>query len=452
MHEHGRAEEAAGFLARHPGIKHVQMMFSDCNGVLRGKSLDVSELAALYAQGRPLPSSIAALTLHGDDAENTGLLWDVGDMDCRVFAVPGTLLPTPWLSTPTAQVLVMLDPTLGQPAAVADPRLAACRMVQRLTRAGLTPVLAVELEFFLLDAARGDARPPHPVTPRGVHPHVYSIDEVEALQEFFADLYRCCDLQGLPAETAISEFGPGQVEITLRHRADALRALDDAVLFRRLVKGVAARHGMLACFMAKPFASCAGSGMHLHLSLNDDMGHNAFAAEDEAGTPSLRHAIGGMAATAADAMLMFAPHGNSYRRFCAASYAPLAPTWGINNRTVALRVPTGPATSRHVEHRIAGADANPYLAAAAMLAGALHGIRSQLDPGPPVTGDGYAAMGPALPRHWAEAIGTCAGSAFMRDAFGDRFIDIYTAIKRTEQQRYAAEITDQDYDWYLHTV
>lgn len=452
MNEHGKPAEAAEFLARHPDLQHVQMMFTDCNGVLRGKSLRASELSALYAQGRPLPSSIAALTLHGDDAENTGLLWEVGDMDCRVFPVPGTLLPTPWLQPSTAQVLVMLDPELGLPAAAADPRLAASRIVARLQQAGLTPVLAVELEFFLLESPAAAPSPPRPVTPRGVHPHVYSIDEIESLQPFFADLYRCCDLQGLPAETAISEFGPGQLEVTLTHRADALRALDEAVLFRRLVKGVAARHGMLACFMAKPFASCAGSGMHLHLSLRDRDGRNLFAAEAPDGTPALRHAIGGMASTAAEAMLMFAPHGNSYRRFCAASYAPLSPSWGVNNRTVSLRVPTGPADSRHIEHRIAGADANPYLAAAAMLAAAQHGIAAAIDPGPAVTGDGYAARSPALPRHWADAIETCAASTFLRGSFGDRFIDIYTALKRTEQRRYASEITQQDYDWYLRTV
>lgn len=452
MNEHGDPAEAAAFLASHPELQHVQMMFTDCNGVLRGKSLRATELTALYTQGRPLPSSIAGLTLHGDDAENTGLLWEVGDMDCRVFPVPGTLLPTPWLQVPTAQVLVMLDPERGLPAADADPRLAASRIVARLAHAGLTAVLAVELEFFLLARSGDGVFPPRPITPRGPHPYVYSIDEVEALQPFFADLYRCCDLQGLPAETAISEFGPGQLEITLTHRTDALHALDEAVMYRRLVKGVAARHDMQACFMAKPFASCAGSGMHLHLSLNDRAGRNVFASEAPSGTPVLRQAIGGMATTAAEAMLMFAPHGNSYRRFRAASYAPLAPSWGINNRTVSLRVPTGPAESRHIEHRIAGADANPYLAAAAMLAGALHGISGELDPGPPVTGDGYAARCPALPRDWADAIETCAGSPFMREAFGDRFIEIFTAIKRTEQRRYATEITHQDYDWYLHTV
>jgi len=446
-------DEAREFLARNPDIRHVQMMLVDHNGVLRGKSLRPHELPALYEGGRPLPSSIAALTLDGDDAENTGLLWEVGDMDCLAFPVPGTLLRSPWLAAPTAQVLVMLDPELGMPSAAADPRLAAIRVIERLKKNDLNPVMAVELEFYLLDAASSRQRPPVPVAPRGAHPHVYSIDEVEALGPFFDDIYRACDVQKLPAETAISEFGPGQLEITLTHRAEAIRALDEATLYRRLVKGVAARHGYLACFMAKPFGGHAGSGTHLHLSLTDRHGRNVFADDDPAGTPALRYAIGGMAETAADMMALFAPHANSYRRFTSNSYAPLFPTWGINNRTVSMRIPTGAAETRHVEHRICGADANCYLAAAAVLAGVDHGIDREIDPGTPVAGDGYQVTdAPPLPVHWPMAIERFAQSPLAKDYFGKRFVEVYSAVKRSESQRYLAEISNQDYDWYLQTV
>lgn len=446
-------DEAHEFLARHPDIRHVQMMFVDLNGVLRGKSLRPDELPSLYAHGRPMPSSSAALTLDGDDSEGTGLLWEVGDMDCLCFPIPGTLVRTPWLATPTAQVLVGFDLQLGMPAAAADPRLAALRAIERLRGRGLNPVMAVELEFYLLSGDSATLRPPRPMLPRGEHPHVYGIEELESFAPFLDAVYRACDVQGLPAETAISEFGPGQLEITLTHRADALQALDEAVLFRRLVKGVAARHGYMACFMAKPFAKFAGSGTHLHLSLTDDGGRNLFASEDPAGTPLLRFAIGGMAETAADMMAVFAPHANSYRRYCANSYAPLFPTWGINNRTVSLRVPTGAAETRHVEHRICGADANPYLAAAAVLAGVDHGIAREIEPGEPVAGDGYQVTdAPPLPVHWPLAIERFAQSALAREYFGKRFVEIYAAVKRTESQRFLGEVTAQDYDWYLQTV
>ena len=454
MTDHRAApDEARAFLAANPDIRHVQMMLVDHNGVLRGKSLRPCELDALYTRGRPLPSSIAALTLDGNDAEHTGLLWEVGDMDCIAFPVPGTLVRCPWLAAPTAQVLIMLDPELGMPAAAADPRLVAMRAIERLQKRALVPVMAVELEFYLLEGRSAQQRPPSPVAPRGVHPHVYGIDEIEALSPFFDDLYRACDVQQLPAETAISEFGPGQLEITLTHRADTLRALDEATMYRRLVKGVATKHGFLACFMAKPFSGSAGSGTHLHLSINDRAGRNVFAHDDPAGTPALRHVIGGMAETAADMMALFAPHANSYRRFCSNSYAPLFPTWGVNNRTVSMRVPTGPADTRHVEHRICGADANGYLAAAAVLAGADHGIDREIDPGAPVAGDGYQVTDASpLPVHWPLAIERFAQSALAKDYFGRRFVEIYAAVKRSESQRYMSEINNQDYDWYLQTV
>ena len=449
MSTHDNAE-VRRFLDENPDIEQVQVLLSDNNGVLRGKSLRVHELDALYRNGRPLPSSIVALTIDGDDADNTGLLWEVGDMDCVALPVPGTLVRCPWLATPSAQVLLSMDEVKGAPAVVADPRQAARRVVARLLADGYTPVVAVELEFYLLDP---NAATPTPSQPRGPQRHVYSIDEVEAHAPFFDELYSACRVQGLPAETAISEFGTGQMEITLTHRADALRALDEAVMYRRLVKGVAAKHGLKACFMAKPFAHLPGSGTHLHMSLNDAAGANVFADEDPHGSALLKHAIGGMAATAADAMALFAPHANSYRRFSANSYAPLAPTWGVNNRTVSLRVPTGAAPTRHIEHRICGADANPYLAAAAMLAGAHYGITNTIDPGAPVEGDGYAASNaPPLPQHWQEAVERFAGSSFLKEYLGARFVEVYAAVKRTEYARFFSEVTAQDYAWYLHTV
>ena len=179
--------------------------------------------------------------------------------------------------------------------------------------------------------------------------------------------------------------------MTLAHKADALRACDDAILHKRMVKAVAQKYGMEATFMAKPFEESAGNGMHLHASLLDAAGKNAFASEDPAGTPLLRQAIAGMQATISDAFLIFAPNANSYRRFKANSYAPVAPTWGVNNRTVSFRVTAGPAASRHVEHRIGGADANPYLAMADKPAGMWPGIGHKPPPGRPCVGHGYGA-------------------------------------------------------------
>ncbi|MBK8956840.1 MAG: glutamine synthetase [Proteobacteria bacterium] len=445
--------QAREFLARHPELRHVQLMQTDLNGILRGKSIQRAELERIYNEGLPLPSSIAALTADGDDAENTGLLWEIGDMDCLAWPLPGTLVPTPWLKTPSAQVLMMFDAEQGGPAAAADPRLAAARVIRLLQEDGYTPVMAVELEFYLLDAEAARAGRAQAASTRGRHPHVYSVEEIESRAAFLDDLYACCEAQGLPVSTTISEFGPGQFEITLKHRSDALRALDEGVMYKRAVRGVAQRHGLWASFMAKPFPVLPGSGLHLHLSLNDANGCNVFAAEALDGNDLLKHAIGGMAASAGDMMALFAPFGNSYRRYQAYNCAPLVANWGVNNRTVALRIPTGPAASRHVEHRICGADANPYAVAAAVLAGVHHGLRKRIDPGPAVSGDAYQQKNhAALPRDWLSAIDRFADSAFARDYFGQRFVEVYCAIKRTESGRYFGEVPQQDYDWYLHTL
>jgi len=253
--------------------------------------------------------------------------------------------------------------------------------------------------------------------------------------------------------TLMGEYAPGQFEITLEHRADALRAVDDAILFKRAVRGVAMRHGRVASFMAKPFTEHAGCGMHLHASLADDRGANAFAADDPAGSPLLRHAIGGLRHTLADGMAIYAPNANSYRRFCSRSYAPVAPTWGVNNRTVSLRIPIGPPSSRHVEHRVAGADANPYLVTALVLSGMLYGIERALDPGPPVQGNGYSVTTPAdWPLQWSASLDRAAASEFLVDALGAPFLDLFLAIKRQECDKFGALVSDREYEWYLGTA
>lgn len=356
-------DEARSFLAANPDIDMVELFILDANGVPRGKLLHREELLAVYESGRPLPSTILGLTLQGDDVENSGLVWDVGDIDCRAYPLAGSLVRLPWRQIPTAAVQVSMHPQEGLPASIADPRHLLIKIIDQLKAEGYHPVMACELEFYLLDTKRdGNGRPQPALDADGGRPRhtqVYGLRELEQIEPFLADLYAACKLQGIPARTAISEYAPGQVEITLEH-GDALEAMDQAVRYKRLVKAVAHQHGMQATFMAKPFDDLAGTGMHMHVSLADAEGHNLFAAADPAGTPLLRQAVGGMLASLLDSLLLFCPNANSYRRFQANSYAPLAPTWGVDNRTVSLRVPGGPANSRHIEHRICGADANPY--------------------------------------------------------------------------------------------
>ncbi len=231
-----------------------------------------------------------------------------------------------------------------------------------------------------------------------------------------------------------------------------MRAADDAVLYKRAAKGVALRHGCEATFMAKPFADMAGSGMHLHVSVNDTKDKNIMASEAPEGAAPVKHAIGGMKALLAESMAIYAPNANSFRRFKANSYAPVAPTWGVNNRTVSFRVPAGAPNTRHIEHRVAGADAHPALALAALLAAVHHGLSNKIDPGPAIVGDGYAqaaASGEKIPVNWFAAVDRFAESELLKDYLGERFVRMYSIVKRTEQERFQSVISDVDYDWYL---
>lgn len=454
--------EADAFLAAHPDVHNIELFIIDPCGVPRGKLLRREELRAIYQNGRPLPSSILGLTIRGEDVDATGLVWEVADADCWAYPLPGSLKLQTWRATPTAQVQVSMHPEQGRPASVADPRHVLARQVERLKADGYQPVMAAELEFYLLDQTRdAEGRPQPARQSNGVRPQapqVYGVLELEQLAPFLDDLYAACAAQGLPARTAISEYAPGQVEITLEHRSDALQAMDEAVRYKRLVRGVAHKHGYQACFMAKPFGELAGSGLHMHVSLADADGHNLFASEVDdlvggsaagGGAPLLRQAIAGLLDTLEDGLAVFCPNANSFRRFQANSYAPLAKSWGVNNRTVSLRVPGGPAASRHVEHRICGADANPYLAATLLLAGIHHGLRQQRDPGAPIEGNGYEQAREVLPTDWLTALRTLERSAWAREALGADFHRVYLAIKREEYRQFMGEVGEQDWRWYL---
>ncbi|WP_027896302.1 glutamine synthetase family protein [Zestomonas thermotolerans] len=446
-------QEARDFLTRHPEVRSFELILIDANGVPRGKLLHRDELLAVYENGRPLPSSILALTIQGEDVEASGLVWEVADADCWTYPLPGSLTLQPWRNVPTGQFQVSMHPERGLPATPADPRHVLVRSIERLKADGYHPVMAVELEFYLLDQRRDAQGRPQPALQmngsRPQAPQVYGVYELEQLQPFLDDLYAACEAQSLPLRTAISEYAPGQLELTLEHRFDALQAIDEGIRYKRLVKGVANKHGLQACFMAKPFGDLAGSGLHLHVSLADEQGNNLFAAEDPEGTPLLHQAIGGMMATLLDSLAIFCPNANSFRRFQANSYAPLAKSWGVNNRTVSFRVPGGPANSRHIEHRICGADANPYLAAAAVLAGIHYGIRHQCDPGPAVQGNGYEQAREFLPTDWLTALHALERSSWAEEAFGGDFLKVFLAIKWQEYRQFMGEVGEQDWRWYL---
>jgi len=451
--------EAQAFLDAHPEIEAFDIVLTDANGVGRGKIIRRHELMSLYKGGRHMPISILGLDITGEDVHETGLIWDSGDGDLRAWPVPGTLVPLYGTSPARGQVLMAMYHLDGAPMS-SDPRHALARQVEKLAEKGLHPAGAFELEFFLLANERdaeGKVQPAGAVLDgrRSAKTEVYSVDHLHGMEPLFSDIYAAAKEQGIPAETVISEYAPGQYELTLDYRKDILRAADDLVMLKRIVRTQARRHGVTACFMAKPIEQYAGSGMHLHVSLLDREGQNAFTEKPgETWSLLLLHALGGLAATMAESMLVFAPHANSWRRFVSQSYAPVAPTWGVNNRSVALRVPAGDAKNRRIEHRPSGVDANPYLVAATVLAGIAKGIEEQLDPGPETTGNGYEADSgdSAMPADWRAAIDAATASAFLREALGADLHNTFTAIKQAEYFRVARTVSELDYHLYLHEV
>ncbi len=451
--------EAEDFLAEHPEIEAVDIVLHDSNGIGRGKIIRRHELPSLYKSGRHMPISILGLDICGEDVHETGLIWDQGDGDLRAWPIPGTLKALHNTTPPRAEVLMSLYELDGRPM-TSDPRHALQRQVDAFAKRGLKPAGAFELEFFLLAKERGPdgmVRPAADVLDgRDSHKtEVYSVDHLHGMLPLFSDIYAGAAKAGITAETMISEYAPGQYELTLHYREDVMQAADDLMRLKRIVRAQARAHGVVACFMAKPIADYAGSGMHFHVSLMNEGGENVFAEKTPGEwTDTLLHALGGLRTTMAESMLVFAPHLNSWRRFANQSYAPISTAWGVNNRSVALRVPAGDLRARRIEHRPSGVDANPYLVAATVLGGILHGLDKRIDPGPETTGNAYEedAGGATIPRDWRAAIEAAERSAFLKDALGEDMHRTFTAVKAAEYARVARTICDVDYDLYLHTV
>ena len=451
--------EAEAFLAAHPEIEAIDIVLHDSNGIGRGKIIRRHELLSLYRSGRHMPISILGLDICGEDVHETGLIWDQGDGDLRAWPIPGTLKPLHNTTPPRAEVFLSLYELDGRPM-TSDPRHALARQVEAFAARGLKPAGAFELEFFLLDPQRGPdgrVRPARDVLDgrASSKTEVYSLDQLHGMLPLFSDIYAGAAKAGITAETLISEYAPGQYELTLHYRDNVLHAADDIVRLKRIVRAQARAHGVTACFMAKPVEDYAGSGMHFHVSLPDAAGRNVYTEDAGAGwTAPLLHSLGGLRATMGEAMIVFAPHLNSWRRFANQSYAPVSTAWGVNNRSVALRIPEGARAARRIEHRPAGVDANPYLIGATVLAGIAHGLDKRLDPGPETTGNGYAddADGPPIPRDWGAAIQMGASSEFLKSALGADMHRTFIAVRQAEFARVARTISNVDYDLYLHTI
>ncbi|CDZ38819.1 Glutamate--putrescine ligase [Neorhizobium galegae bv. officinalis] len=444
-------------MASNPASPRIEILLVGMNGDLRGKQIPLEAEKKVWDGTVRLPSSTQSLDIWGyDNDEITGLSMSIGDPDGLCIPDRRSLAPMPWAPEGSKQVLSTMHEFDGTPSFM-DPRAILAALLKRFDERGLTPVVATELEFYVIEddwRETGRPRPPASLMYRG-EPNgfqLYDMRAVDALDDYLQTVRAWAKLQDLPADATTAEFGPGQFEINLLHRADALAAADDCIYLKRIAEQAARKHGLKSTCMAKPYAEHAGSGLHVHASIIDRDGSNVLDARG--GDPvRLKSVCAGMLKTMRDAQLVFAPFANSYRRFQPGSFAPVDIDWGYGHRGTAVRIPDAQGPAARIEHRVAGADVNPYLLLTAILGGMLLGLDETLDPGPATEpGKEPPAGTNKLTHDFLTAVEEFSASPFIADVFGARYQKLYGDTKRKEAITYLRTVSDFDYQTYLPRI
>lgn len=438
-------EEYDAYCAAHGVPDRLELLLSDINAIQRGKWLAGDDAKKLTTGAVRLPMSTYAPNIMGQEVEATGLGIVQGDPDGRITPILGSLRPVPWAEGHVAQVQVEMQDEDGQ-ISFLSAREQLRRVLDRFKAKGLTPVLATELEFYMIQQRKTNTTPPRPPyrLPKAQN---YDLDVLSRTEAVLTDILSACRKQALATDTLIAEYGPGQFEINFHHTDNVLAAADTAMLFRRLVRGVVRRHDLEATFMAKPYSDYPGNGFHVHISVLDADGNNIFAA-DKGVSDTLKNAVAGVLDTMPDAQAVFAPHMNSYRRFQPGDFSPSSPNWGLDHRGAGVRLPETKGPGARLEHRICGADVNPYLALAAILGGILHGLDKKPDLPLPLD-DPKAEETEPLGHDWRNAVDMFSESPFIEDLFGAEWRDIYATIRYDEIETLTGEISPVEYRYYL---
>ena len=435
-------------------ITEVECILADINGVARGKILPGYKfLKSLVDDSLRLPESIFIQTVSGDYPEENVI--DPTDRDVRLRADASTVRLVPWYAEPTAQVIADAHHHNGSPVDISC-RHVLQRVVELYRARGWKPTVAPELEFFLTKINPDPDYPLEPPVGRSRRAETgrqsYGIDAVNEFDPVFEDVYDWCEAQALDVDTLTHEAGAAQMEINFNH-GDPVALADQAFLFKRTLRQAALKHDIYATFMAKPMEREPGSSMHVHLSLYDaENGRNLFAGEEMgAYSPLFLSFIAGLQKFLPQAMPLLAPNVNSYRRLRRWSTAPINVHWGWENRTVGLRVPASMPEQRRVENRVAGADANPYLAIAASLACGYLGMVEELDPTDPITGTAYR-LAQTLPQQLPDGLRKLASSAPLKEVLGDKFVKVLLAVKQAEHDAYQSVISSWEREHLLLNV
>ena len=424
-------------------VTEIECLVPDLTGVARGKILPREKFTE--DRGMRLPEAVVAMGVTGEFPEE-GPYYDVispNDLDMHLRPDPSTVRIVPWASDPTAQVIHDCYDRHGKLVPYA-PRSVLRRVCELYDAEGWSPVVAPELEFYLVARNTDPDIPLKPPVGRSgraeTSRQAYSIDAVNEFDPLFEDVYAYCEQMELNVDTLIHEVGAGQMEINFFH-AHPLALADEVFFFKRTLREAAMRHDMFATFMAKPIAGEPGSAMHLHQSiLSKQTGLNIFSNADGTASKEFYWFIGGLQRHVPAAMALFAPYVNSYRRLVRANAAPINIQWGTDNRTVGIRSPIATPAARRVENRVIGADANPYVALAASMACGYLGIKNRIEPAPECKGDAYLGDY-QLPRSLLEALGMLRGATALHEVLGKEFVTVYTEVKEIEHAEFMQVIS-----------
>lgn len=435
-------------------ISEVECIFPDMAGSSKGKILPVERFVkSIDENSLKLADSVFGQTVSGKWVYESEII-DYVEEDLHMVPDISTIRKIPWNKEPTAQILCDLHYSTNEPSEIA-PRQVLKNIIQLLDEKNLKAVVAPELEFYLCEQNLDPDLPlKTPVGKSGRREsgsRVFGIDAVNEFDELTDQIYDYCELMEIGVDTLVHEAGPSQIEINLNH-GDPLALADQAFMFKRAVRQVALKHGIHATFMAKPYQGQPGSSMHIHQNLfakSDNS--NLFCDVDGNNTKEFLYFIGGLQTYLPDAMLLFAPYVNSYRRFVIDASAPINTHWGIENRTVAFRVPSSQANARRIENRIPGADTNPYLAIAASLACGYLGLNEKIDPEKPIAGDAFERRH-NIPKYLPDALKRLKVSNGLAEVLGKDFITLYTEIKQTEHDAYQNVISAWEREHLLLNV
>jgi glutamine synthetase len=444
-------DDAKRWLARHK-ITEIESLVPDQAGVARGKIMPTAKF--LHDPQMALPSAIFMQTISGEwPEEDDKFKYDPRDGDIELTPVFSTLCVVPWARDPTAQVIHDAFTRDGRPLEIA-PRQVLKRVVDLYAKRGWKPVVAPEIEFYLVEKNTDPDYPLRPPVGRSGRPEAgrrsYSISAVNEFDDLFEQIYDYCEAQGLDLDTLIHEEGAAQMEINLLH-GDPLWLADQVFLLKRTIREAALQQNIYATFMAKPIASEPGSAMHIHQSIVDfETGRNIFSDLQGRPTQDFFHFIAGQQKYLPAMLCVLAPYVNSYRRLVRSATAPVNVQWGYDNRTTGIRVPPSGPEARRVENRLPSSDANPYLAMAASLAAGWLGIEEALQPAEPV--QSTANTEHQLPRSLLESVALFEETEELREVFGDAFINTYAAIKKAEFETFMRVISPWEREFLLLNV